>query len=520
MIDRGLRAAVDDWIRADPHGGDRAELTALLDAGAAAELRARFAGPLQFGTAGLRGPLRAGPNGMNLAVVRRTTAGLASWLRRHGGDGVVVGYDARHRSAEFAHDAAATLTALGMQVWLADRAWPTPCTAFAVRWCGAGAAVQITASHNPASDSGYKVYDATGAQIVPPIDAEIASAIDAQPPARDLATVPVQPDLGDELLDAYCTTARCVLQGNAREVAIVYTPLHGVGASLATRLLHDAGFERVALVAGEARPDPDFPGLPFPNPEEPGALDAAFALAGPDDLVLANDPDADRLAVAVPSPLHGRRRLSGDELGTLLGEARLAATTGPRVVARSAVSARALDAAARVHGAECVVTPTGFKWLARAADGRDAPLVFAYEEALGYAVTDAVRDKDGLTALLLTAELAAGEPLLDRLARVAVRDGLFVTAQWSPRFDGANGPERMQVVLDTLGTAPGDPIELPGGRARVRPSGTEPKLKCYFETALELEGPSAPAYEERRAEGLATCEGMRTALAARLGLLS
>ncbi len=529
MIDPELRADVEAWIAGDPHEADRAELSDLLTLGAKDALRERFAGPLTFGTAGLRGPLRAGPNGMNLAVVRRTTAGIARWVRSLGGSTVVVGYDARHRSVEFALDTAATLAGAGLTVRLADRAWPTPCTAFAVAWCGAHAAVQITASHNPARDNGYKVYDATGAQIIPPDDTRIAAEIAAQPSASTIPTLSVEPELGDDLFDAYCAMALEATppNGDGSGVRIVYTPLHGVGGALALRLLRAAGFAAVHPVDVEMTPDPDFPGLPFPNPEEDGVLDAADAVAVREalaerDIVVANDPDADRIAVAVTSPVHGRRRLSGDELGTLLGEARLSSTHGRRIVARSRVSSSALSVAAAAHGAECIVTPTGFKWLVRAADGRGAPLVFAYEEALGYAVTNRVRDKDGMTALLLVARLAATEHLLERLARVAARDGLFVTSQWAPRFEGSGGHDEMRNALARLDAGEADPIEVafPEGTAKVRQSGTEAKLKCYFEVVLTFDEPSAFAYETARERGLVACERMRVALAERLGLAS
>jgi phosphomannomutase len=524
VIDAGLAAAAQRWIEADPHDGDRAELTALVraattDVSAAHDLAARFVGPLTFGTAGLRGPLRAGPNGMNLAVVRRTTAGVATWLRAAARDGVVIGFDARHRSREFAEEAAGVLAAGGLRVCLADRSWPTPLTAFAVRHLDAGAGIQITASHNPASDNGYKVYDHTGTQIIPPDDARIAAEIEAQPAARDIEVMPVTATVGDAIVERYLDLAATVGSATTRrDVRIVYTPLCGVGGEVMTRLFARVGFDDVHVVDSQASPDPMFPGLPFPNPEEPGVLDAAIELGVEvdADLVIANDPDADRLAVCVPHPSGQWRMLSGDELGLVLGEALMRATRG--IVARTAVSSPALDAVAARFGSESVVTPTGFKWLSRAADGRDTPLVFAYEEALGYLVNPRVRDKDGMTAAIVAAACAAEEPLLARLARIASIDGAWVTAQWAPRFEGADGLRRMRDVVNSLGD--GDPVvvELEAGHALVRPSGTEPKLKCYFRTRVDLDDDDVATYERARETGLQRCEAMRIQLAPRLGL--
>ncbi len=524
MIDVGLATAAQRWIDADPHDGDRAELRALLDAAAnrpeaANELAARFVGPLEFGTAGLRGPLRAGPNGMNLAVVRRTSAGVASWLQSEARDGVVIGFDARHRSREFAEAAAGVLAGAGLRVWLADRPWPTPLTAFAVRDLAAGAGIQITASHNPASDNGYKVYDHTGTQIIPPDDARIAASIDVQPAARDIDVVPVTATIGEEIVDRYLDLAATVASStNRRDVRIVYTPLCGVGGDVMARLFARVGFDDVHVVASQARPDPQFPGLPFPNPEEPGVLDAAIELAARvgADLVIANDPDADRLAVCVASSSGRWRMLSGDELGLVLGEALLRDARG--VVARTAVSSPAIDAVAARLGSETVVTPTGFKWLSRAADGRGLPLVFAYEEALGYLVDARVRDKDGMTAAIAAAACAAEEPMLARLARIAAVDGAWVTSQWAPRFEGADGLRTMRAVVDSLGDADPVVVEFEAGEVLVRPSGTEPKLKCYFRTRVEVDTDDVATYELARQTGLQRCEAMRIELAPRLGL--
>jgi phosphomannomutase len=500
---------------------------------------------------------------MNLAVVRRTTAGVADWLARTGvaGRGVVVGHDARRRSREFAHDAAATLSARGIQVHLAAAAWPTPFTAYAVRTLGAGAGVQITASHNPAGDNGYKVYDASGAQIVAPDDERIADAIDRQPAAADIATIPMEPTLGRDVAEQYEAMALGVIRAPrpaARSsterggLRIVYTALHGVAGEHVLRLLERAGFQDVHPVAEQLAPNATFPGLPFPNPEEPGVLDAAYALASARDahVIAANDPDGDRLAVAVPVPHGGWRMLSGDELGVLLGVACIRGTTGA-IVARSVVSARWLDRVVAPYGATTRVTLTGFKWLARAGDADGRALTYAYEEALGYAVTPEVRDKDGITALLCIAGVAAdarsrGKTLLDLLAEIAIDHGVVATRQWAPRFDGPQAMETMEQAIARLlvnppaefaggartalvdhrtgagGLPPSPLVEIEFGDSRilVRPSGTEPKLKCYF----EVHGPLPPgdvaaaAYESARADLLAACERAQTELAASLGL--
>jgi phosphomannomutase len=518
VITPELRVRVIDWIAADPHDGDRAELLELLDRDDVGALAARFSGPLTFGTAGLRGPLRAGERGMNLAVVRRTTAGVARWVLDQGGTSVVVGYDARHRSREFAHDAAATLAGAGLAVHLADRPWPTPLTAYAVQWCDADAGVQVTASHNPAADNGYKVYDRTGAQIIPPDDARILAAITAQPAANAIAQRDVTPNLGADVIDAYAAMAMCVVgRTTPRTVRIVYTPLHGVGGAFMSGLFAAAGFHDVHLVESQFEPDPTFGGLAFPNPEEPGVLDAALDVARTvgAGIVIANDPDADRLALCVESPVHGWRPLTGDEIGLLLGDELMARRAGP--VARSSVSSQGLDAAATARGQTCVVTSTGFKWLSRAADRLDAPLVFAYEEALGYAVSTAVRDKDGLTAALIAAECASIRAPLAALATIAHRDGQFVTSQWSVRFEDPDACSRILGAESGL-DAGLITIESPEGRVLLRASGTEPKLKCYFEVWRRLATATAEEYERVRDDGLAACARMQVALASRLGI--
>ncbi len=543
-----LLAEVESWIAADPDPSTRAELGALIEAEDVDGLRSRFERPLSFGTAGLRGPIGAGPARMNRLVVQRTTAGLARWVLGQGsetaGRGIVVGRDARHLSAEFAEDVAAVASGAGLAVRVLPGALPTPLTAFAVKHFSAAAGVMITASHNPAADNGYKVYMADGAQVIPPHDAAIADAArtaaeaaagQGRPSSLSASAAQAGPiEIVDEseLLGAYrLAVLRFLDPAGPRRLRIVYTPLHGVGAAVLPGLLEQAGFEQVSVVAAQAAPDPDFPTLAFPNPEEPGALDLALADASrlEADIVLANDPDADRLAVAVPDPASGSwRALTGDELGCLLADHVLATTEGDdRLVATTIVSSSMLARMAEDAGVACVETLTGFKWIARAASRRPGRrLVFGYEEALGYEVGDVVSDKDGLSAALVAAEMAAkakerGTSVVSLLEALACRFGVHMTSQWSLRLAGPSAPSQMADIVgrwrtDTprslAGLAVTDVVdlsqptgELPvtdalvihleaGARVVLRPSGTEPKLKAYFEVA------SRPVPRERLAD--------------------
>lgn len=496
-------ATVRAWIADDVDPTAAAELQALLDAGDTAELADRFSAPLSFGTAGLRGPLRAGPNGMNRTVVRRAAAGLAAWLREHGHAGapVVVGFDGRHGSADFARDSAEIFAAAGFAARLMPRVLPTPVLAFAVQHLGAAAGVMVTASHNPPRDNGYKVYAADGAQIVPPTDAEIEADIQAVGPAR---AIPLDPAgvtvLDDAIVDAYVTAVSGLIGPGPRDLRIVHTAMHGVGTEVFGKVFAAAGFTDVAPVPQQEWPDPDFPTVSFPNPEEPGALDLALALARERgaDIILANDPDADRCAVAVPTPEGGWRMLRGDEVGVLLGDWLL--RSGVRgTYATTIVSSSLLGAMAARHGAGYAETLTGFKWISRAAPD----LVYGYEEALGYAVApELVRDKDGVSAALRVAELAAtlkaaGATLPDRLDELAGEYGRYATDQVSIRVEDlaiigdtmrrirATPPTRLLdaavAVEDLLPDADVVRWRVPGGRVVVRPSGTEPKLKAYLE---------------------------------------
>ncbi|GAA3898133.1 phospho-sugar mutase [Streptomyces gulbargensis] len=538
MTQDDLLARAQAWLAEDPDSETREELARLIEAGEHEELTARFSGTLQFGTAGLRGELGAGPMRMNRSVVIRAAAGLAAYLKAKGqGDGlVVIGYDARYKSADFARDTAAVMTGAGLRAALLPRPLPTPVLAYAIRHLGAVAGVEVTASHNPPRDNGYKVYLGDGSQIVPPADAEIAAEIAA---VRSLDDVPRPSEgwetLGDEVLQAYLERTDAVLSpGSARTVRTVYTAMHGVGKEVLTAAFARHGFPPPALVAEQAEPDPAFPTVAFPNPEEPGAMDLAFeaARAVDPDIVIANDPDADRCAVAVPDAdaEGGWRMLRGDEVGALLA-AHLVGKGARGVFAESIVSSSLLGRIAEAAGVGYEETLTGFKWIARVEGLR-----YGYEEALGYCVDpEGVRDKDGITAALAVAELASelkerGRTLTDLLDELAVQHGLHATDQLSVRVQDlsviANAMaalrERPPVRLAgltvvsaedlTKGTESLPPTDglryhLEGdhkARVIVRPSGTEPKLKCYLEVVVPVAGTEGlPAARAKGAEVLA-----------------
>lgn len=507
----------EDWIAHDPDPATAAEVAGWDDD----ERATRFAAPLRFGTAGLRGPVRGGPDAMNLAVVLRASWAVAQVLtaHRHAGATVVVGRDARHGSAEFAAATAEVLAAAGFSVLSFPDPLPTPVVAFATRQTGAAAGIQITASHNPATDNGYKVYFDGGIQIIAPIDAEIEAAMAAAPPADTIARRPVPPADG-ELLQRYIARTAAVRRNRGR-VRVALTPLHGVGGALAVEVLRAAGFSDIHTVASQFDPDPDFPTVAFPNPEEPGAADALLELAADvkADIAIALDPDADRCAVGIGGP-EGWRMLTGNETGWLLGDYLLSRLRGNRassaVVASSVVSSRMLASIAQRYGARHVETLTGFKWLARADVGLPgAALVYAYEEAIGYCVDpDAVRDKDGISAAVLACDLVSalrdrGASVAGALDELALRHGVHVTDAVSRRV--ADVAEASGVMARLRADPPGalagfpvtatDLLRRPGpptdaleffGRRQgtsvrvvVRPSGTEPKLKCYLEVTRE-----------------------------------
>ncbi|MGW3077564.1 phospho-sugar mutase [Kitasatospora sp. NPDC001132] len=553
-----LLARARTWLAEDPDPQTREELTALLARAedpeaetdsklAWAEIAERFSDRLQFGTAGLRGELGAGPMRMNRAVVIRAAAGLVAYVRQQGlGDLVVIGYDARHKSYDFARDTAAVVVGAGLRAALLPRPLPTPVLAFAVRHLGAAAGVTVTASHNPPQDNGYKVYLGDGSQIVPPADAGIAAEIDA---IGSLDEVPRAEEgwevLGEDVVEAYLARAVSIVDPHSpRDLDVVYTPMHGVGRDTLVAAFRRAGFPAPTVVAEQAEPDPDFPTVAFPNPEEPGAMDLAFrtaATVGP-DIVIANDPDADRCAVAVPTNGNaagggrgaaGWRMLRGDEVGALLGSA-LVAKKAEGTFATTIVSATLLGRIAEAAGLDYAETLTGFKWISRAEGLR-----YGYEEALGYCVDpQGVRDKDGITAALLVAELAAtlkksGRTLSDLLDDLALEHGLHATDQLSVRVQDlsliADAMRRLReqppTVLAGLQVTRADDLsagsaDLPptdglryylagdgvrSARIVVRPSGTEPKLKCYLEVVLPVASAAdLTATRERAAELLAT----------------
>ncbi|MGY1886446.1 MULTISPECIES: phospho-sugar mutase [unclassified Blastococcus] len=532
------------WAEADPHEGDRAEITALVDAGDTAELARRFAGPLTFGTAGLRGPLRAGPAGMNAAVVTRAAAGLASWLTAsgHAGGGVVIGFDARRRSDEFARISAEVLAGAGFAVQVMPRPLPTPVLAFAVRHLGCAAGIMVTASHNPPDDNGYKVYLGDGAQLVPPADREIEAAIGAVGPARDVPRSDDWVTLDDGIETDYVdAVARAVDPGRVpaelrTALTVAYTAMHGVGAGTTRAVFAAAGLPAPVSVAEQDAPDPAFPTVSFPNPEEPGAVDLLLALAERvgADVAIAEDPDADRCSVVC-----GGRQLTGDEVGALLADWLL--RRGVRgTYASSLVSGSLMHAVAEAHGAPSEETPTGFKWIMRAGS-EAAPLVYGYEEALGYSVAPSVvRDKDGISAALAVALLAAelkadGRTVLDRLDELATEHGLFVTGQLSVRVEdlsvisGAMARLRSAPPATLLGrpvefadlaegSPPVDAVRLLGDGVRVivRPSGTEPKLKAYLETVVPVHDDAGLI--AARGRGADELDQLRAEMSAALGI--
>jgi phosphomannomutase len=538
-------SVAEAWLAEDPDPDTRAELQTLLAAGDTAGLADRFGAQLEFGTAGLRGALGAGPNRMNRVVVSRAAAGLAAYVTAHGGRAVVIGYDARHKSDVFARDTAEVMSGAGLRALVLPRPLPTPVLAFAIRHLGVDAGVMVTASHNPPQDNGYKVYLADGSQIVPPADAEISAEIAAVGPLAGVPRGDGWQTLDDAVVEAYLDRVTGLVDpASPRDLRIAYTPLHGVGRDVVLAAFQRAGFEAPAVVARQGDPDPEFSTVAFPNPEEPGAIDLAVAAAVEHraDIVLANDPDADRCAVAVPDPesASGWRMLRGDEVGALLAthlvrrDPDLSGT-----FAASIVSSSLLGRLAAAHGLGYQETLTGFKWISRVDQLR-----YGYEEALGYCVDPAgVRDKDGVSAALLMAELAArlkaeGRALTDLLDDLAREHGLHATDQLSVRVDdlsliedamarlraapptalGGRAIEQAEDLLegtDTLPPTDGLRYRLAeGGRVVVRPSGTEPKLKGYLEVVVPVAGDDVAAARRTAADALAAIkDDLATALA-------
>ena len=545
-----LARVIASWTEQDPDQRTRKQVDDLLtaadsgDALARAELVDAFSSRLQFGTAGLRGALGPGPNRMNRVVVGQSAAGLASYLLDHGlADGkVIIGFDARYNSDVFARDTAEIMSGAGFQTMITSGPLPTPVVAFGIRHIGCVAGVVVTASHNPPQDNGYKVYLGDGSQIVPPADVEISSRIQ-EVAKHSLGDVPRSQSyavLGEELLISYLDRVASLVPRLApREVRWVYTPLHGVGGSLVERVVETCAFPAAHVVAEQANPDPRFPTVAFPNPEEPGAIDLAVAQAQEinADLVIANDPDADRCAIAVI--VDGEwRMLSGDELGVLLGEETL--RRGVRgTYACSIVSSSQLSAIAAVYGQPFVYTLTGFKWI-----GRVPGLAYGYEEAIGYCIDpEAVHDKDGISALIMVLTLAAGlkaegRSIADRLDEIARRYGVYETGQMSVRAEDpkiiptamarlrGHPPESLAgqptSVLDLAYGSdelpPTDAVLITGGMIKVvvRPSGTEPKLKCYLEVHLGV--PRSTGLAAARAEARSMLATIRSEMSAALGI--
>ena len=535
-----LIARATNWLRQDPDPVTRAELQALINAADMTAIGDRFSGRLQFGTAGLRGALGAGPNRMNRVIVAQAAAGLATYLlAREKNPSVVVGYDARYNSAVFASDTAEIMTGLGVQAHLLPTCLPTPVLAFAIRHLGVSAGVMVTASHNPPQDNGYKVYLSDSSQIVPPADSDISDQIDAVGPVNELPRSQDYVRLGNDVADAYVDAVTALPTGEARDVVAVYTPMHGVGRDTLVEAVKRAGFPPVHIVAAQAEPDPDFPTVAFPNPEEPGAMDLALKLASEvaADIIIANDPDADRCAVGVRDG-ESYRMLSGDQVGSLLGDFMLRrGITG--TYAASIVSSSVLGVQAAAYGQPFEQTLTGFKWI-----GKIATLAYGYEEALGYAVAPHIaRDKDGISAIIRVLELAAdlkaeGKTIIDRLNDIAREHGLYATGQLSVRVDdlsiiskamqtlrsapptvlGGLAVEAVDDLADGFkGLPPTDGVRLGlegGARIICRPSGTEPKLKCYLEVIVTV----GDSIDAARAEGHRSLNAIKKDLAVALGL--
>lgn len=568
MIPAELRTAATDWLDGDPDPTTRQQLQDLLDDGDEAALTDHVGAALAFGTAGLRGAVGPGPNRMNRAVVIRTTRGFADHLLATTPDaaerGVVVGFDARHDSETFARDVVAVFAAAGLKVAWFPSPQPTPLVAYAQKAMDAVAAVVVTASHNPPQDNGYKVYGDGAAQIAPPVDETIATAIAevgpaAEVPRVDLLGSELVTPVSGEVVDRYFAelrTARPAVDGPA--LTLAYTPLHGVAGPHVRRALADAGHDDLHVVASQEQPDPDFPTVSFPNPEEPGAMDALLALAADvgADLALANDPDGDRLAVALPSRDGTVRPLTGNQIGVLLADHLLRGAEVDRpLIVSSIVSTPMVHAVAAAHDARSEVTLTGFKWIWAAARDLERAdqrtVVFGFEEALGSSVGNVVRDKDGIGAAVAFADLvrslkAEGRTVADRWAELCVAHGLWVSDQLAVTRPGASGANEIAAAMASLTdrvpaelaghrvTASTDyrtgadqrppwlavhdlvALELEDGRAMIRPSGTEPKCKIYIDLRAEVTADSDidARTDELREEAAAVA----TALAAHVGL--
>lgn len=549
---------VSEWLEKDPDPKTRQELQALVDQHQLDEIKDRFQSRLEFGTAGLRGMVGCGPNRMNRLVIQETATGLGHYLIQQVSNaktrGVVIGYDGRPDSQQFAHDTASVLAALGIKVYLTHKVAPTPVVAFGVKHFNAAAAVVVTASHNPPEYNGFKVYWENGAQIIPPHDSGIAAEIDLAA-TRAISLMPLdnahQQGLLQWLTEEYYQTYRRTLNQSPllnhhtdpQCLTIAYTAMHGVGAEMAETLLHDAGFTHVISVKEQREPDGRFPTVNFPNPEEPGAMDMVIALAHAENaqLACANDPDADRFAVAVQRADGQYQMLTGDQVGTLFGDYLLSKTDASKqLVGNTIVSSSLLGNIAQAKGAKYYQTLTGFKWLTNVAmqqQSDEQQFLFAYEEALGYTIGQSVWDKDGLSAMVAFAQLAAelysqGKTIWDQLETIYRQHGFYINAQRSIKLDPNSPPigdklratppteiaGRKVLMIDDLksltryiadGTT--QAIQLPasdvltynlegGARVIVRPSGTEPKLKCYYEVVGTFEAEEDFASAEKKAD--------------------
>jgi len=505
------------WLAAEPDEDIRKELEELLK-GDVSALVPRFTGRIEFGTAGLRAAIGAGPQRMNRLTVRQAAAGLVDYLLTNVPEtkekGVIIGYDMRNKSDLFAWDTARVAAARGVKAWILPEALPTPVLAWNITRVGAVAGVMVTASHNPPADNGYKVYLGTGAQIAPPSDEHISAAIST----FDATEVKLSPEndplitvLGPDAWDEYVKWAPSVrLHPAVKGIPVAYSAMHGVGGRSVERVFEACGFPKPHVVKEQHEPDGTFPTVSFPNPEEPGAMDMLIAVAKASKvkLALANDPDADRLAVAIPLKDGSWKRLAGDEIGWLLGDHILRNTTGAdRLVVTTVVSSSLLGEMAQAHGAHFEETFTGFKWMAHAAlQNPSKRLVFAYEQAIGYLVTGRPLDKDGVTAAVLMTELASlldaeGSSVEGRLDEIASKYGRHITGEISIKMDPAKGAATVNKLRKNPPTEIGGKkvvsvkefpeanllriwLDEEGGkgiRVQIRPSGTEPKIKLYGE---------------------------------------
>ena len=530
-MDASLRSEVKAWIADDPDAATAAVLQGMLDADDGISLKKHFNGFLQFGTAGLRGPIGPGPSCMNRAVVGRTAAGIAQYMKDRGMNKVIIGRDARYGSEDYTFESAEILSGAGLDVYILPRPLPTPVLAFATKSLVCDIGIMVTASHNPKEDNGYKVYvgptadgiDYASSQIISPTDVLIAKEIEAIQSLKSLPRSKNWTVLGEEVISEYVMRTSA-LAPRPGDLKVVYTAMHGVGTETAQRVFNHAGFATLLLVDEQCAPNPDFPTVAFPNPEEPGAIDLALTKARDfgAELVIANDPDADRCAAAINDPQVGWRMLRGDEIGAIFGEW-IARTKPTGTFSNSIVSSSVLRKISAHYGINFVEVLTGFKWIAKIKD-----LSFGYEEAIGYSVdSKTVNDKDGISAAIFLAQIAMdlkreGLTLSDLLDEIWQRHGFHGTEQISIRvsdmtaitrlLDGLRKNPPTEIAgravdsIDDLATpkdglppTDGLRIWLAGGiRIIVRPSGTEAKLKCYVEVITKTSDESQQLLDEIR----------------------